>query len=250
MFRFFHNRSLAILTTDTKDPSMGNVDPETKSLISDSSVLVSTDNLRKLQRRLLTTPSLAIPQVELLPVSSRDAFIHDMALHRNESTFFLSLPTTIASVPKDGKGKEKKMTIVVHSLVYLTIEGHDLGSKAEDVLSVQLGAYFSSTVRWVSSSLVKAVFTNIPYVDLTINTYPTFTAGCENCRRGRWLVHIFNRSLLLRVDRAACDYTSGHCNQGIAPYAIATPTAGVGMSGPAINERVYWSTCTRGSQGF
>lgn len=255
LFRFFHNRSLAILTTDTKDPLMGNVDPETKSLISDSSVLVSTDNTTKTTTTVPTNNTFTSDtiQVELLPVSSRDAFINDMALHRNESTFFLSLPTTIASVPKDGKGKEKKMTIVVHSLVYLTIEGHDLGSKAEDVLSVQLGAYFSSTVRWVSSSLVKAVFTNIPYVDLTINTYPTFTAqDVKIVTKGGEMVgpHLQPLTLIKSRSGRPVIIQVDIVTKGLAPYAIATPTAGVGMSGPAINERVYWSNMYQGVSGL
>ena len=144
LFRFYHNRSLAILTSW---PSASSASIESASLTSNSSRFNSPDDTTTTVEIVQTNSTFISSdiEVELLPISSNDAYIHDVVLDVDTTLFFLALNNRIASSASLSAVTPTSTDTqnVVQSLIYVTIE---------------VGSFFLSCIVCICTQTLSSIY--------------------------------------------------------------------------------------------
>lgn len=165
IFRYA-NRSLGILTYDSSKRLADEEVDRYEVLVSAPTFTTSSDGSTSFVADINTNSSYRAEDVILQPLPSTDddAFIHDMTFHAQFGHAYLAMHDKI-SIMSGGRANStdlKPAIPIITSLLFVTIQGYDLGTGPDDIVSVAIRGYRSTTVRWISSRVVKAVFTNIP----------------------------------------------------------------------------------------
>ena len=167
IFRYA-NRSLGILIYDSsKRLADEDVLDSFEVLVSAPTFTSSLDGSTSNVADINTNSSYRADDVILQPLPSTDddVFIHDMAFHAGH--VYLALHNKISLMSTASSSDVKTTTPIITSLLFVTIHGYNLGTGPDDVVSVAMRGYHSTTVRWISSRVVKAIFTNIPAADVS-----------------------------------------------------------------------------------
>ena len=159
LFRFLHNRSLAVHKFDTQSTTVSG-STGGQMLVSADSYQMSLDGSSANTATVLSNSSFVSHGVgvELLRPTDQDTFINDMYMHRESNTLYLTLQSSIQATQLSNTSE---FTPVVTSYIEVTIYGYSLGSKRGDVLSVKLGDNTADSIYWTSSDEIHATFTRI-----------------------------------------------------------------------------------------
>lgn len=156
-FRFLHNRTLAVMKVATEDNHSHN--PGIQKLVSALNYRISLDGTTMNTEILPANNSFISPgtRVDLLPYSEDDVYMNGMTQH-NDDLSYITLQDSIVSL---NLTSPTVFSNVITSLVFVTINGYNLGYKPSDVLAVQLGGFDADRIDWIGSEQVRAIFTRI-----------------------------------------------------------------------------------------